>query len=102
MIERKEMNFGRILSMRGVSSRLIQALQPLYRGSSACVRINGADPEWLDILRGVRQGCVTSPWLFNLFMDSCLYDLIEYECGLRMDELSVKCLLYADDQVVLA
>ncbi|GBP60758.1 hypothetical protein EVAR_41097_1 [Eumeta japonica] len=35
-------------------------------------------------------------------MDSCLYDLKEYECGLRMDELSVKCLLYADNQVILA
>ncbi|GBP31199.1 hypothetical protein EVAR_21637_1 [Eumeta japonica] len=33
---------------------------------------------------------------------SCLYDLKEYECGLRMDELSVKCLLYANDQVILA
>ncbi|GBP83000.1 hypothetical protein EVAR_58447_1 [Eumeta japonica] len=32
----------------------------------------------------------------------CLYDLKEYECGLRIDELSVKCLLYADDQVVPA
>ncbi|GBP43005.1 SH2B adapter protein 1 [Eumeta japonica] len=51
---------------------------------------------------GVRQECVTSPWLFNLFTDSCLYDLKEYECGLRMDELSVKCLLYADDQVILS
>ncbi|GBP61741.1 hypothetical protein EVAR_31069_1 [Eumeta japonica] len=35
-------------------------------------------------------------------MTHCLYDLKEYECGLRMDELSVKCLLYADDQVILA
>ncbi|GBP76017.1 hypothetical protein EVAR_51881_1 [Eumeta japonica] len=48
-----------------------------------------------------QTGCVTSPWLFNLFMDSCLYDLKEYECGLRMDELSAKCLQYADDQVIL-
>ncbi|GBO98943.1 hypothetical protein EVAR_343_1 [Eumeta japonica] len=32
----------------------------------------------------------------------CLYHLKEYECGLRMDELSVKFLLYADDQVILA
>ncbi|GBP34273.1 hypothetical protein EVAR_13412_1 [Eumeta japonica] len=50
----------------------------------------------------VRQGCVASSWLFNLFIDSCLYDLKEYECGLRMDEQFVKCLLYADDQVILA
>ncbi|GBP48295.1 hypothetical protein EVAR_34788_1 [Eumeta japonica] len=35
-------------------------------------------------------------------MDSHLSDLKEYECGLRMDELSVNCLLYADDQVILA
>ncbi|GBP75778.1 hypothetical protein EVAR_60091_1 [Eumeta japonica] len=31
-----------------------------------------------------------------------LYDLKEYERGLRMEELSVKCLLYADDQIILA
>ncbi|GBP32918.1 hypothetical protein EVAR_20095_1 [Eumeta japonica] len=31
-----------------------------------------------------------------------MYDLKEYERGLRMDELSVKCLLYSDDQVILA
>ncbi|GBP42129.1 hypothetical protein EVAR_21133_1 [Eumeta japonica] len=53
-------------------------------------------------LRGVRQGCIALPWLFNLFMDSCLYHVKEYECGLRMDELSAKCLLYTDDQVILA
>ncbi|GBP28991.1 hypothetical protein EVAR_83891_1 [Eumeta japonica] len=52
--------------------------------------------------RGVRQGCVSPPWLFNLFMDSRLYDLKEYECGLRMDELFVKCPLYSDDQVTCA
>ncbi|GBP00862.1 hypothetical protein EVAR_2206_1 [Eumeta japonica] len=61
------------------------------------VRINGAYTDWLDIRRGIALA-----WLFNLIMDSYLYDLKEYECGLRMDELSVKCLLYADDQVVLA
>ncbi|GBP15443.1 Mini-chromosome maintenance complex-binding protein [Eumeta japonica] len=37
------------------------------------------------VARCVRQGCLALPWLFNLFMDSCLYDLKEYECGLRMD-----------------
>ncbi|GBP77341.1 hypothetical protein EVAR_54713_1 [Eumeta japonica] len=68
--------------------------------------INGLYTDWFDIRRGVRQGCVASPWLFNLFMDSCLYDLKQYECGLRMNELSaepsVKYLLYADGEVLLA
>ncbi|GBP64064.1 hypothetical protein EVAR_44147_1 [Eumeta japonica] len=79
-------------------SGLIWALQSIYRLSSAFVRINEAYTDWFDIRRGVRQECIASPWLFNLFMDSCLHDLKEYECGLRM-ELSVKCLLYADNQV---
>ncbi|GBP05451.1 hypothetical protein EVAR_2978_1 [Eumeta japonica] len=81
--------------------RLIRALQSLYWGSSACVRIDGAYTDCFDICRGIRQGCVASSWLFNLFMDSCLYNLNEYDCELRIDELSVKCLVYADDHVTL-
>ncbi|GBP93916.1 hypothetical protein EVAR_95562_1 [Eumeta japonica] len=53
----------------------------------------------------VRQGCIASPWPFNVFGDTCLYDLKEFECGLRMNEQSVKsikCFLNADDQVILA
>ncbi|KAJ2945399.1 hypothetical protein O0L34_g204 [Tuta absoluta] len=90
------------LSMHGVSSILIRALKSLNKDSSACVRINGAYTELFNIEKGVRQGCVASPWLFNLFMDSCLEDLKESECCLRMNGLLVKCLLYADDQVILA
>lgn len=92
----------KILSMYGVNSNLVQALKSLYRDCRACVRINGAHTEWFNIHRGVRQGCVASPWLFNLFMDNCLKDLKERKCGLRMNELLVICLLYADDQVILA
>ncbi|CAK1597415.1 unnamed protein product [Parnassius mnemosyne] len=90
------------LNSFGLTAGLIQALKSLYRDSSACVRINGAYSDWFDIHKGVRQGCVASPWLFNLFMDSCLENFKVEECGLRMGELTVKCLLYADDQVILA
>ncbi|KAI5639977.1 reverse transcriptase (RNA-dependent DNA polymerase) domain-containing protein [Phthorimaea operculella] len=86
---------------RGIS--LLSVVGKLYaKDSSACVRINGAYTELFNIEKGVRQGCVASPWLFNLFMDSCLTDLKESVCGLRMNDLLVKCLLYADDQVILA
>ncbi|GBP05585.1 hypothetical protein EVAR_3064_1 [Eumeta japonica] len=70
----KENDLWRTLSMHGVSSALIQALQCLYRGSSACIRINRPHTDWFDFRRGIRQVCVASPWLF---MDSCLYDLKE-------------------------
>ncbi|KAI5639199.1 reverse transcriptase (RNA-dependent DNA polymerase) domain-containing protein [Phthorimaea operculella] len=90
------------LSTHEMSGILVRALKSLYKDSSACVRINGAFTELFNIEKGVRQGCVASPWLFNLFMDSCLTDLKECEYGLRMNGLLVKCLLYADDQVILA
>ncbi|KAG7301870.1 hypothetical protein JYU34_013269 [Plutella xylostella] len=90
------------LSMFGLSGELIRALKSLYVTSSACVRINGPCTDWFGIHKGVRQGCVASPWLFNLFMDSCLQRLKEEECGLSMGELVIRCLLYADDQVLFA
>ncbi|CAG9134602.1 unnamed protein product [Plutella xylostella] len=90
------------LSVYGVDGHLTRALRSLYRESSACVRINGAYTDWFGIHRGVRQGCVASPWLFNLFMDSCLKDMKDDERGLRIGELLLKCLMYADDQVILA
>ncbi|GBP52878.1 hypothetical protein EVAR_39042_1 [Eumeta japonica] len=65
--------------------------------ASSFVRINRAYTDWLNIRRGVRQGCVASSLLFKLFMDNCVYDLTEYKCKLRMYELSVQCLQYADD-----
>jgi hypothetical protein len=63
---------GVSLSVNRVSISLIRALKSLYEDSGVCVRINGAYSDWLNIDKGVRQGCVVLPWLFNLFMDNCL------------------------------
>ncbi|GBP18889.1 hypothetical protein EVAR_20421_1 [Eumeta japonica] len=63
-----------------------------------CLRHNKWGEHWLVCThRGVRLGFVASLWIFNLFMDSCVYDLKDYECRLRRH---VKCLLYADVQVI--
>ncbi|GBP23009.1 hypothetical protein EVAR_15683_1 [Eumeta japonica] len=51
--------------------------------------------------KGSRQRCVALQWLFNLFMGSYLCGLKEYECELRIDELSFKCFLSTDDQIIL-
>ncbi|GBP84081.1 hypothetical protein EVAR_68783_1 [Eumeta japonica] len=58
--------------------------------------MNGTYTDWFDIRSGDRRGCVVSPWLV---MNGCPHNL--KNSGIRMDELSVKCLLYADDQVIL-
>jgi hypothetical protein len=44
----------------------------MYDGSKACVRVNGGLSEWFEVKRGVRQRCLMSSWLFNVFMDKCV------------------------------
>ena len=54
----------------------MKAIQSLYAGSQACVRvIGGRLSEWFPISQGVRQGCVLSPWLFNVFMDRIMREV---------------------------
>ncbi|GBP87752.1 hypothetical protein EVAR_61940_1 [Eumeta japonica] len=97
-----KMIYCRTLVLDCIDHIAVEWIREFRRSSSACIRLNGAYTDWLDIRKGVRQEWVASLWLFNPFMDNYLYDLKEDECGLRMDELPVKCLLYADDQVILA
>ena len=45
-------------------------MELLYFQSEACVRVQGKNSEWFEVVMGVSQGCTMSPWLFNLVMDS--------------------------------
>lgn len=80
---------------------LVPTLKSLYKDFKACVRENCAYAELFDTSRGVRQGCVASPWLFIIFIVDCLLDLKENYRGLKIGETLVNCLLYVDDQVLL-
>src|SRR5678816_1628876 len=95
-----------VLVIYGVGFRLLNGIKSMYDDSEACVRINGVNGDWFRINSGVRQGCVMSPWLFNLYMDGVMK---EFEVGMagngvRMmenrDEWRVPYLLYADDLVL--
>src|SRR5678816_4329836 len=95
-----------VLVIYGVGGRLLNGIKSMYDDSEACVRINGVNGDWFRINSGVRQGCVMSPWLFNLYMDGVMK---EFEVGMagngvRMmengGEWRVPYLLYADDLVL--
>ena len=58
-----------VLRIYGVGGRLLEAVKAFYVNCRASVRINGQESESFPIDVGVRQGCVMSPWLFNVFMD---------------------------------
>ena len=92
-----------VLYEYGVPSILIKAIRSFYIGSEACVRVNGTCSTYFDISLGLRQGCTMSPWLFNIFMDKCVRKACDIDIGgIRVGNLDVKVLLYADDAVILA
>lgn len=92
----------KVLNEYGVQGRLLSAVKSMYDGSKACVRVNNVLSEWFEVKRGVRQGCVMSPWLFNIFMDKCVRMAIRGERGIKIGELLLWLLLYADDAMLLA
>ena len=58
-----------------MGGQLLEGVKAFYRDASACVRVDGELSESFAIGMGVRQGCVMSPWLFNIFMDSCIREM---------------------------
>ena len=50
-----------------------------YDGSEACVRICRERSDWFGVQVRVNQGCVMSPWLFNIFMDEVMREVRMWE-----------------------
>ena len=57
--------------------KLLKAVQSFYVDSRVCVRVQNDMSEWFPVNVGLRQGCVMSPWLFNIYI------YIYGWCGLR-------------------
>ncbi len=61
-----------VLKIYGVRGKLLWAVKSFYEEASAWVKIRGETSEHFEIKVGLRQGCVMSPWLFNIYMDGVM------------------------------
>ena len=94
-----------VLRMYGVGGRLLKAVQSIYVDSRACVRVGTEVSEWFPVKVGLRQGCVMSPWLFNVYMDGVVQEVYVRAMGAGVDlagGLRVSQLLFADDTALVA
>ena len=98
-----------VLRMYGVGGNILGAIQSFYDESEACVRVDREEGEWFNVKVGLRQGCVMSPWLFNIFMDGVMKEVRErsreigaslWDCE-RGTEWMVEWLMFADDTVLI-
>ena len=60
---------GKILKEMGIPDHLTCLLRNLYAGQDATVRIGHGTTNWFQIGKGIRQGCIFSPCLFNLYAE---------------------------------
>ena len=58
-----------VLRLYGTGGRLLRGVRSLYVGSKTCVRVGKEVSEWFPVRVRLRQGCVMSLWLFNLYID---------------------------------
>uniref|UniRef100_A0A670J783 Reverse transcriptase domain-containing protein n=1 Tax=Podarcis muralis TaxID=64176 RepID=A0A670J783_PODMU len=88
----------------GVPDHLICLLRNLYVGQEATVRTGYGTTYWFKIGKGVRQGCILSPCLFNLYAEYIMRKagLDESQAGIKIAGRNINNLRYADDTTLMA
>ena len=88
----------------GISDHLICLLRNLYAGQEAIVRTGHGKTDWFQIGKGMCQGCILSPCLFNLHAEQIMRNsgLEEVQSGIKTPGRNISNLRYADDTILLA
>ena len=94
---------GKFLEM-GIPDHLICLLRNLYAGQEATVRTGHGITDWFLIWKGVHQGCILSPWLFNLYAEYSMWNVVldEEQARIKIARRNINNLRYADDTILLA
>ena len=61
--------------MNDVGVKFMSGIKIIHIDSSACVRVKGGENEQFRVDSGVKQGCIMSPWLFNVYMDEVMKEV---------------------------
>ena len=79
-------------------------LRNLHAGQEATVRTGHGTTDWFQIGKGVRQGCILSPCLFNLYAECIMRKarLDEAQAGIKIAGRNINNLRYADDTTLMA
>ena len=94
----------KILKEMGIPDHLTCLLRNLYAGQEATVRTGHGTTDWFQIGKGVRQGCILSPCLLNLYAEHIMRNtrLDEAQAGIKTAGRNINILRYADDTTLMA
>ena len=77
-------------------------MRNLYTGQGATVRTGHGTIDWFQIGKGVRQGCILSPCLFNLYAEYIMRNAGLDEAQAKIARRNINNLRYADDTTLMA
>ena len=86
----------------GVNVKFLSFLQSLYDGTSYLAKVGDRQSRGLNVNAGLCQGCVLSPLLFSLYINSLVEQLKSVRCGIECAGEIIPGLLFADDTALLA
>ena len=94
----------KILKEMGIPDHLTCLLRNLYTGQEATVRTGHGTTDWFQIKKGVCQGCILSPCLFNLYAEYIIRNagLGEAQAGIKIARRNINNLRYADNTTLMA
>ena len=94
----------KIIQKIGIPDHLTCLLRNLYAGQEATVRTGHGTTDWFQIRKGVHQGCVLSPCLFNVYAEYIMRNtgLDEAQAGIKIAGRNINNLRYADDTTLMA
>ena len=93
----------KILQEMGIPDHPTCILRNLYAGQEATVRTGHGTTDWFQIGKGVCQGCILSPCLFNLYVEYMMRNagLEEAHAGIKINGRNISNLRYADDTTLM-
>ena len=88
----------------GITEHLTCLLRNLYAGQEATAKTGHGTTDWFQIRKGVHQGCILSPYLFNLCAEYIMRNagMDEVQAGIKIAGRNINNLRYADDTTLMA
>jgi len=88
----------------GIQDHLTYLLRKLYAGQEAIIRTGHGTKDWFQIGKGLRQGCILSPCLFNFYAEYIMRNagLDEAQAGIKIARRNINNLRYAYDTTLIA
>ena len=93
----------KVLKEMGIPDHLTCLLRNLYAGQEATVKTGHGTADWFQIRKGVYQGCILSPCLFNLYAEYIMRNAVldKAQAGTKTARRNINNLRYADDTTLM-